>query len=120
MAVQFKDLKVKQKAMVRGGFGGQTPEEVTIIGVHADVKNGRAGIDYVTANGAQHWAYIAQIDSIVVKPLSYQQQEIERVINASGEDDSIISVCFSSCNVKSKWLNITEKQAKKIQKILAE
>ncbi len=122
MAVQFSDLKKGRKAMVRGGFGGQAPQEVTITGVKKNIKNGIAGIDFVDSRGGCRWTYIDCIDSVIIPPMSYQQQEIERAIESAKNDTGakIINVQFKHGDASSKWLNISITQAEKIQKILSE
>jgi hypothetical protein len=51
--------------IVKGGFGQELPKEVVVEEVHADIKNGRAGIDYRESNGHDRWAYLDQVQKVI-------------------------------------------------------
>ena len=64
--VNLKDLRVGSIVMVRGGFGTDAPVQARVDYTDTDIKNGRPGIDYtVMKTGAELWAYITQVDSVV-------------------------------------------------------
>jgi len=50
---------------VRGSFGNDRPVKATVTEVCDDVKNGLPGIDYVTTQGEEHWAYMHQVDKVI-------------------------------------------------------
>ena len=52
-------LKVKQKVVVKGGFGSEKPDRVRIDAIGA--KNGREIIEYTDWDGQDKWAYVSQI-----------------------------------------------------------
>ena len=58
--IKLKDIREGSVVIVRGNFGNGQPQRVVVVEVHADVKNGRPGIDY-----AGSWAYLTQVDRVV-------------------------------------------------------
>jgi hypothetical protein len=58
--IKLKDIREGSVVIVRGNFGNGTPQRVVVEEVHADVKNGRPGIDYEGS-----WAYLTQVDRVV-------------------------------------------------------
>lgn len=63
--VQLKDIREGSIVVVRGNFGSGPRETVTVVGLDEDIKNGLPGIDYDTADGDGHWAYLSQVSSVV-------------------------------------------------------
>ena len=55
--------KIGDRVIVRGGFGQEPPETVTVEEI--DEKNGRPLICYTDASGAGRWAYFDQIVRVV-------------------------------------------------------
>ena len=43
--VILDEIREGSVVIVKGGFGQELPKEVVVEEVHADIKNGRAGID---------------------------------------------------------------------------
>ena len=58
--IKLKDIREGSVVIVRGAFGNGQPQRVVVEEVHADVKNGRPGIDYEGS-----WAYLTQVDRVV-------------------------------------------------------
>ena len=58
--IKLKDIREGSVVIVRGNFGSGPEERVKVEEVHADVKNGRPGIDYEGS-----WAYLTQVDRVV-------------------------------------------------------
>ena len=52
-------LKVKQKVVVKGGFGSEKPVRVRIDTI--STKNDREIIEYTDWDGQDRWAYVSQI-----------------------------------------------------------
>ena len=52
-------LKVKQKVVVKGGFGSEKPVRVRIDAI--STKNDREIIEYTDWDGQDRWAYVSQI-----------------------------------------------------------
>jgi len=65
MAVFLEDIREGSVVVVRGGFGSEPPQTVTVDEVHAEIKNGRAGIDYTESNGNGRWAYLDQVQKVI-------------------------------------------------------
>lgn len=65
MSVELKDIREGSIVMVRGDFGSGNPKRATVTEVDDDIKNGRAGIDYITNEGEEHWAYLEQVDRVI-------------------------------------------------------
>ena len=63
--VILDEIREGSVVIVRGGFGQELPKEVVVDEVHADIKNGRAGIDYTEADGHGRWAYMDQVIKVV-------------------------------------------------------
>jgi len=63
--VILEEIREGSVVIVRGGFGQELPKEVVVEEVHADIKNGRAGIDYRESNGHDRWAYMDQVIKVV-------------------------------------------------------
>jgi hypothetical protein len=63
--VILDEIREGSVVIVKGGFGQELPKEVVVEEVHADIKNGRAGIDYRESNGHDRWAYLDQVQKIV-------------------------------------------------------
>lgn len=53
------EVKEGMEVIVRGGFGIEVPEQVTVLSV--DEKNGRKVFDYIDKGGYPRWAYVSQI-----------------------------------------------------------
>lgn len=58
--IKLTDIREGSVVIVRGNFGSGTPQKVVVEAVEADIKNGRAGIDYEGS-----WAYLTQVDRVV-------------------------------------------------------
>ena len=63
--VILEDIREGSVVIVRGGFGQELPKTVTVDEVHAEIKNGRAGIDYTEADGTGRWAYLDQVQKVI-------------------------------------------------------
>jgi hypothetical protein len=63
--VILDEIREGSVVIVKGGFGQELPKEVVVEEVHADIKNGRAGIDYRESNGHDRWAYMDQVIKVV-------------------------------------------------------
>jgi hypothetical protein len=63
--VILDEIREGSVVIVRGGFGQELPKEVVVEEVHADIKNGRAGIDYRESNGHDRWAYLDQVQKVI-------------------------------------------------------
>ena len=63
--VSLRDIRLGSVIRIRGGFGLDAPETVTIDCVEADGKNGRATIGYTDNNGDGRWAYLDQIQKVI-------------------------------------------------------
>lgn len=63
--VAFEDVRAGSRVVIRSGFGSEPAETVTLDNVEEDIKNGRAGCDYVDRNGETRWAYLSQIVRVV-------------------------------------------------------
>jgi hypothetical protein len=64
--VKLSDMREGSIVLVRGGFGNDPAVEATITAVCRDVKNGRAGVDYiVNATQEKHWAYLDQVKRVI-------------------------------------------------------
>jgi hypothetical protein len=63
--VILDEIREGSVVIVRGGFGQELPKEVVVDEVHADIKNGRAGIDYTEADGNTRWAYLDQVQKVI-------------------------------------------------------
>lgn len=59
--VEYKDIVVGKRVVVKGGFGTEPEREVTVTGKERDVKSGYAGIDYLEDDGRARWAYLDQV-----------------------------------------------------------
>lgn len=64
-AITTKNVREGSVVVIRGGFGTERAETVTLTNVEADIKNGRAGCDYVDSKGDERWAYLTQIVRVV-------------------------------------------------------
>ncbi len=62
--VTLKQLREGSVVYVRGAFGTGPAVKATVESVESDIKNGRPGIDYVTEDGDNHWAYLDQIQAV--------------------------------------------------------
>ena len=65
--VQLSQIREGSAVMVQGDFGTAKPQIVTVVAVCDDVKNGRPGIEYVTKDGDESWAYLTQVVLVVKK-----------------------------------------------------
>ena len=63
--ITIEQIRLGSRVRVRGGFGTEPARTVTVTGVDADIKNGRAGIDYTAADGTGRWAYMDQVLQVV-------------------------------------------------------
>lgn len=63
--VILDEIREGSVVIVKGGFGQELPKEVVVEEVHADIKNGRAGIDYKESDGHGRWAYLDQVQKVV-------------------------------------------------------
>ena len=63
--VILDEIREGSVVIVRGGFGQELPKEVVVDEVHADIKNGRSGIDYKESDGHGRWAYMDQVIKVV-------------------------------------------------------
>lgn len=63
--IKLEQIREGSVVMVRGGFGTEPARQATVEAVEANIKNGRAGIDYVTREGDSRWAYLDQVQSVV-------------------------------------------------------
>lgn len=63
--VILDEIREGSVVIVRGGFGQELPKRVVVEEVHADIKNGRAGIDYKESDGHSRWAYLDQVQKVV-------------------------------------------------------
>ena len=63
--VILAEIREGSVVIVRGGFGQELPKEVVVDEVHAEIKNGRAGIDYTEADGYTRWAYLDQVQKVI-------------------------------------------------------
>lgn len=63
--VILDEIREGSVVIVRGGFGQELPKEVVVEEVHADIKNGRAGIDYKESDGNTRWAYLDQVQKVI-------------------------------------------------------
>lgn len=63
--VILDEIREGSVVIVKGGFGRELPKEVVVEEVHADIKNGRAGIDYKESDGNGRWAYLDQVQKVV-------------------------------------------------------
>ena len=63
--VTLDDVREGSRVVIRSGFGTEPAETVTLDSVEADIKNGRAGCDYVDRKGESRWAYLSQIVRVV-------------------------------------------------------
>jgi len=63
--VDFEDVRVGSVVVIKSGFGSEPAETVTLDNVERDIKNGRAGCDYVDSTGEGRWAYLTQIVRVV-------------------------------------------------------
>jgi hypothetical protein len=63
--ITVDDVREGSVVVIRSGFGSEPAETVTLEGVEADIKNGRAGCDYTDRNGEGRWAYLSQIVRVV-------------------------------------------------------
>ena len=61
----LNEIRVGSVVRVRGGFGSDPAQTVTIEGIEDDGKNGRATIDYTDNKGEGHWAYLHQISKVI-------------------------------------------------------
>ena len=59
------DVEIGSVVRIRSGFGLESPETVTLLGVEFNGKNGRDTVDYVDKDGANRWAYTDQIERII-------------------------------------------------------
>ena len=65
--IKLEQLRCGSKVLVRGAFGSGSAKRATVNCVEEDIKNGSPGIDYtVDATGEQHWAYLEQVQRVVV------------------------------------------------------
>jgi len=62
--ISLKQLREGSIVYVRGAFGTGPSVKATVVEVCEDVKNGRPGIDYVTEDGDDHWAYLDQVQAV--------------------------------------------------------
>ncbi len=62
--VTLKQLREGSVVYVRGAFVTGPAVKATVESVESDIKNGRPGIDYVTEDGDNHWAYLDQIQAV--------------------------------------------------------
>ncbi len=58
--IQLKDIREGSVVVVREAFGTGPERSVVVESVEADIKNGRAGIDYESS-----WAYLTQVVCVV-------------------------------------------------------
>jgi len=65
MRIGINQVRAGSVVVLRPGFGADLPRQVTLIEVHADIKNGRPGVDYELAPGDGRWAYLEQVDQVV-------------------------------------------------------
>jgi hypothetical protein len=63
--ITIEQIRVGSRVRVRGGWGIEPARTVTVEGVDADIKNGRAGIDYTESDGTERWAYLTQVEKVV-------------------------------------------------------
>jgi len=63
--IYLEDIREGSVVVVRGGFGTELPKKVVVEEVHAEIKNGRAGIDYKESDGYGRWAYLDQVVRVV-------------------------------------------------------
>ena len=63
--IPLSKIRAGSRVKVRGGFGSEPIRTVTVTSVEADIKNGRAGIDYTEADGTDRWAYMDQVLQVV-------------------------------------------------------
>jgi|APCry1669188970_1035186.scaffolds.fasta_scaffold00100_30 hypothetical protein len=63
--VALNEVRVGSTVMVRGAFGMDAPVRATVTEVERVIKNGQPGICYNTANDANHWAYLNQVDEVI-------------------------------------------------------
>lgn len=63
--ITIEQIRIGSQVLVRGGFGSEPAKIVTVEGVDADIKNGRAGIDYTESPGNTRWAYLSQVEKVV-------------------------------------------------------
>jgi hypothetical protein len=65
MFIKLGQVRAGSVILVRGSFGMDPAVRATVNNVEEDIKNGRPGIDYTTANGNEHWAYLDQISKVI-------------------------------------------------------
>lgn len=65
MAVRLDEVRAGSVVKVRGNFGNGLLEKATVDNVEADIKNGRAGIDYTAESGGKYWAYLEQVKEVI-------------------------------------------------------
>ncbi len=63
--VDFEDVRAGSVVIIKSGFGSEAAETVTLDNVEADMKNGRAGCDYIDTKNEPRWAYLTQIVRVV-------------------------------------------------------
>jgi hypothetical protein len=63
--VTLDDIREGSVVVVRGGFGTELPKQVVVEEVHAEIKNGRSGIDYTESDGHGRWAYLDQVVKVI-------------------------------------------------------
>lgn len=63
--ITISQIRAGSRVMVCPGFGRQPAEEVVVVEAHADIKNGRPGIDYTDKEGGSRWAYLSQVTEIL-------------------------------------------------------
>lgn len=60
--IRLSEIKIGARVRVREWTGGVNVGTVTEV--EADIKNGRPGIGYETANGDGYWCYLDQVISV--------------------------------------------------------
>lgn len=63
--VDTTKLKPGSVVVVRGGFGDEPPEQITVEGVEYDEDKNDYIIDYTDKKGDGRWAYINQIQKVI-------------------------------------------------------
>jgi hypothetical protein len=61
----LKDVREGSVVFVCGDFGTGPAKRVTVTYTDNDIKNGYPGIDYITEDGDERWAYLTQVQSVV-------------------------------------------------------
>jgi hypothetical protein len=61
----LKDVREGSVVIVCGGFGTEPAKRATVTYTDSDIKNGYAGIDYITDDGDERWAYLTQVQRVV-------------------------------------------------------